>query len=112
MTHNFDATDQSMGRLATQIALVLRGKMNPAYKPNVMPNEKVIVSNIKNLKFTGDKLDQKMYYRYSGYPGGIYARTLRTRFEKDPKELFRSVVYAMLAKNRLRDKIIKHLEIQ
>ncbi len=112
MTHTFDATNQSMGRLASKVAYALRGKTSPAYQPHILPTEKVLITNIQKLKFTGHKLQKKVYYRYSGFPGGIYSQTLETAFDKNPKKVFRSAVYAMLAKNRLRDKIIKNLEIK
>lgn len=75
MTHQIDATNQSLGRLASQIAVILRGKTTPDYRPNVMPQEKVVVSNSDKIKFTGKKLDQKIYYHYSGYPGGMKKKT-------------------------------------
>ncbi len=112
MTHAIDATNQSLGRLASNIAVILRGKTNPNYKPNVMPQEKVTVSNISKLKFTGKKLDQKIYYHYSGYPSGMKARKLGNVFAKDPKKVLRLAVYRMLAPNRLRSRIIKNLEIK
>lgn len=112
MTHNIDATNQSLGRLASKIAVILRGKTNPAYKPNQLPQEKVSISNINKIKFTGKKLNQKIYYHYSGYPSGMKARKLKTVFEKDPKEVLRLAVYRMLAPNRIRAKIIKNLEIK
>ncbi len=112
MTHKLDATNQSMGRLATKIALILRGKTLPTYQPYLLPHEKVVVTNVDRLRFTGRKLTDKVYYRYSGFPGGIRSRTLEQRFQKDPKRLLRSVVYTMLPQNRLRAKIIKNLDIK
>ena len=111
MIHNINATNQPLGRLASKIAVILRGKINPTYRPHLMPDEKVVVTNIKNIKFTGKKIDQKLYYRYSGYPGGLRSRTLGIFFEKNPKRVLWLAVYRMLAKNRLRDKIIKNLKI-
>lgn len=112
MTHEIDATNQTLGRLASQIALILRGKTHPDFQPNQMPNDKVIVSNIKKIKFTGKKLTQKMYYHYSGYPGGLKAMKLKTIFGKNPGRVLRGTVYRMLAQNRLRDKIIKNLTVK
>lgn len=112
MKYVVDATDQPLGRLASKIAVILRGKTSPAYKPNVMPQEKVIVENVKKIKFTGRKFGQKVYHHYSGYPGGMKTRRLDVIFEKDPKKVLRLAVYRMLAPNRLRDKIIKNLEIK
>lgn len=112
MTYTLDATDQSLGRLASKIAILLRGKENPNYQPNVLPKTKVIVSNVKNLKVTGKKLEQKIYYHYSGYPGGLKERNMGKMFDKKPEWVLRMAIYRMLARNRLRDKIIKNLEIK
>jgi len=112
MIHRIDATNQPLGRLASKIAVILRGKINPSYKPNVMPQEKVIVENVKQIKFSGKKLTQKVYRHYSGYPGGMKARRLDSVFEKNPKKVLWLAVYRMLAPNRLRDKIMKNLEIK
>lgn len=110
--HTIDAANQPLGRLASRIAVILRGKINPSYQPNAMPQEKVVVENIKQIKFTGKKFDQKVYHHYSGYPGGMKTRKLKVVFEKDPKKILRLAVYRMLAPNRLRDKIIKNLEVK
>jgi len=112
MIHRIDATNQPLGRLASKIAVILRGKINPSYKPNVMPQEKVIVENVKQIKFSGKKLTQKVYRHYSGYPGGMKTRRLDNVFEKNPKKVLWLAVYRMLAPNRLRDKIMKNLEIK
>ena len=110
--HTIDAANQPLGRLASRIAVILRGKISPAYQPNVVPQEKVVVENIKQIKFTGKKFDQKVYHHYSGYPSGMKYRKLNITFEKDPKKILRLAVYRMLAPNRLRDKIIKNLEVK
>lgn len=112
MVYQVDATNQSLGRLASKVAVILRGKNNPNYQPNVMPQEKVIINNLAKIKFTGKKAGQKIYYHYSGYPGGMKAKKLETMFEKDPKKVLWLAVYRMLAPNKLRDKIIKNLEIK
>ena len=113
MIHKLDATNQSLGRLASKIAILLRGKDQPNFEHHIMPtNTTVEVTNIKKLKFTGNKLENKTYYRYSGYPGGIYARNLGEVFEKTPDKLLRMTVLAMLPKNRMRSKIIKNLKIK
>ena len=87
----------------------MRGKINPSYRPNVMPSEEVIVSNINLIKLTGKKSDQKIYYHYSGYPSGMKARKYKTVFEKDPKKVLQLAVYGMLASNKLRNKMMKNL---
>ncbi len=110
--HNIDATNQPLGRLASKIALILRGKNNPSYQPHITPKEKVVVENIKQIKFTGHKIDQKIYYHYSGFPGGMKERKLGVLFEKNPQRVLWLAVYRMLARNRTRDVIIKNLEIK
>jgi large subunit ribosomal protein L13 len=112
MKHIIDAANQPLGRLASKIAVILRGKINPSYKPNIVPQEKVVVENVKQIKFSGNKLSQKVYRHYSGYPGGMKTRRLASLFEKNPKKVLWLAVYRMLARNRLRDKIIKNLEIK
>ena len=112
MLHEIDATNQSLGRLASRVAVILRGKNNPGYKPNVMPQEKVTIDNIAKIKFTGKKTEQKIYYHYSGYPGGMKARKLENVFEKNPKKVLWLAVYRMLAPNKLRSKIMRNLEIK
>lgn len=107
-----DANNQSLGRLASKIALILRGKTKPTYEPNLLPTDKVTVTNVSKMRFTGKKLEQKTYYHYSGYPGGMRARNLGELMAKDPKQVLRMTVYRMLAQNRLRAKIIKNLIIQ
>lgn len=109
MKYTLDATDQSLGRLASKIAVLLRGKANPAYQPYMLPTDTVTVQNVSKIKFTGAKLTDKKYYHYSGFPGGMKTRTLGTEFKKDPKKLLRATVLNMLAQNRLRSKIIKNL---
>lgn len=108
---NVDATNLSLGRLASKIATLLRGKHLATYQPNVLPQIEVSVNNIKKVKFTGDKLKNKIYYRYSGYHSGIKARTLQERWTKSPAEVLRYSVYRMLPKNKTRDKIIKNLKV-
>lgn len=106
-----DATNQSLGRLASMIAAFLRGKHLPSYQPNVLPQVEVSVKNLKKVKFTGDKLKGKIYYKYSGYHSGVTSRTLGQRWEKDPAEVLRYSVYRMLSDNKTRNKIIRNLKI-
>ena len=112
MKHELDAANISLGRLASDIAVILRGKNNPNYKPNEMPDETVVINNIRKIKFSGNKYDQKKYFHYSGYPGGLKEKTLGELFEKNPGRVLWLAVYRMLADNRLRDKIIKNLVIK
>ena len=109
MRYELDATNQSLGRFATKIAILLRGKNKPSYTPNKLPINEVVIKHLKNAKFTGNKFDQKKYYHYSGYHGGIKARSLSELWDKKPEEVLRKMVYRMLPVNRTRDKIIKNL---
>ncbi len=96
-----DATGQTLGRLATQIADALRGKRKPTYTPHVDTGDFVVVVNAEKIQVTGNKLDQKMYHRHSGYPGGLRSRTLREQLERRPTEVLRKAVKGMLPRNRL-----------
>lgn len=111
-TYEVDATNQSLGRLATQIATLLRGKNTASFQPNIMSDTEVVIVNLGKAKFTGDKKNTKKYHRYSGYPGGLYTRTLKEAWDKSPAEVMRKVVYRMLPVNRSRDKIISHLKFK
>ena len=96
-----DAEGQTLGRLATQIAETLRGKNKPEYTPHVDTGDFVVVVNAEKIDVTGQKLDQKMYHRHSGYPGGLRSRTLREQLERRPTEVIRKAVKGMLPRNRL-----------
>ena len=109
-TYQIDATNMALGRIATEVATALRGKHLASYSPEKLPTVEVVVSNLKAAKFTGNKLEQKTYYHYSGYHGGIRARNLGEEWEKKPEEVLRHIVYRMLPKNRTRDKIIQNLK--
>ena len=109
MKHEIDGTNESLGRLASKIAQILRGKTSPKFQPNILPNEKVFVENADKIRFTGRKLEQKKYYHYSGYPGGLKEKKVKEVFEKNPKEVLRRAVLGMLPKNRLRKEMIKNL---
>lgn len=106
-----DASDQVLGRLATQIAMRLRGKHKPIFTPHVDTGDFVIVINADQVKLTGRKSDQKMYWRHSGYPGGIKGVSARRMLETKPEELIRQAVRGMLPKNRLGRKLLKKLKI-
>ena len=107
-----DATNQSLGRLASKIATLLRGKHLPGYQPHITPDVEVSVKNLKKVKFTGNKLKGKIYYRYTGYHSGIKSRTLGQRWEKDPAEVLKYSVFRMLPDNKTRRKIIKNLKFE
>jgi len=106
-----DAEGKTLGRLATQIADTLRGKRKPQYTPHVDTGDFVIVVNAEKIHVTGNKLDQKRYYRHSGYPGGLRNRTLREQLERRPTEVLRVAVKGMLPKNRLARQQITKLKI-
>ena len=106
-----DADGQTLGRLATRIADTLRGKGKPQYTPHVDTGDFVIVVNADKINVTGNKLDQKRYYRHSGYPGGLRSRTLREQLERRPEEVLRKAVKGMLPKNRLARQQITKLKI-
>ncbi|OHB17152.1 MAG: 50S ribosomal protein L13 [Parcubacteria group bacterium RIFCSPLOWO2_01_FULL_40_65] len=112
MIHEIDATNQSLGRLASKIALILRGKMSPKFESHILSGERVMVLNAGKIKFTGRKLEQKRYFHYSGYPGGLRTIKVKDVFEKNPSEVLRRAVLGMLPKNRLRKEMIKNLQFR
>lgn len=111
-TITIDATNQSPGRLASRIAVILRGKDKVGYEPNIAGTTKVLVENVKHLKFTGRKLEQKEYLKHSNYPGGLKKTPMSRVFAKKPAEVLHHAVWNMLPKNKTRDKIIKNLIIK
>jgi large subunit ribosomal protein L13 len=96
-----DAEGETLGRLATRIADTLRGKGKPEYTPHVDSGDFVVVVNAEKINVTGKKLDQKLYHRHSGYPGGLRSRSLREQLERRPTEVLRKAVKGMLPRNRL-----------
>jgi large subunit ribosomal protein L13 len=106
-----DAEGKTLGRLATQIADTLRGKGKPEYTPHVDTGDFVVVVNAEKVAVTGKKLDEKRYYRHSGYPGGIRSRTLREQLDRQPAEVLRKAVKGMLPRNRLARQQLTKLKI-
>jgi large subunit ribosomal protein L13 len=106
-----DAAGQTLGRLATQVARILRGKHKPTYSPAVDTGDYVIVVNAEKIHVTGRKLDQKIYYRYSGYPGGLKRTPLRDLLQKHPARVIEYAVRGMLPKNRLGRQMFKKLKV-
>lgn len=106
MEYVIDAKDKSVGRLATKIALVLRGKDKPAFRPNIVPDVKVKITNIDDIVFTGKKSKDKIYRHYSGYHGGL-KEIKASRLSSE--EILKRAVWGMLPKNRLRSKLIQNL---
>jgi len=106
-----DAKDQTLGRLATQIAVLLRGKHKPIFAPHMDVGDFVIVVNANKIRVTGDKMETKMYYRHSGYPSGLKAISLRDQLARYPDRVIRSAVRGMLPKNSLGRQQLKKLKI-
>jgi large subunit ribosomal protein L13 len=106
-----DAEGQTLGRLATRIADTLRGKRKPEYTPHVDTGDFVVVVNAEKIAVTGKKREQKIYYRHSGYPGGLRERTLGEELERRPTEVLRTAVKGMLPRNRLARQQINKLKI-
>ncbi|NUM25349.1 MAG: 50S ribosomal protein L13 [Candidatus Buchananbacteria bacterium] len=109
--HEIDATDQILGRLATRIAVLLRGKNKATYLPHIDGGEFVVVTNASKIKTSGKKIQTKVYHRYSGYPGGIKTTKLSDLLANNASKMLRDTVYHMLPKNRTREKMIKRLKI-
>ena len=107
--HIIDAEGEVVGRMCTKIASVLRGKHKPSYTPHVDTGDYVIVINASKVRFTGNKLDQKEYQRYSGYPGGQKSRTAKEMLDKKPIGVVEAAVRGMLPKNRLGRAMFKKL---
>jgi len=106
-----DAEDMVLGRLASQIAHVLRGKNKPTFTPHVDTGDFVVVVNAEKIRLTGNKLDDKIYYRHSGYPGGIKSMTAREMLEKKPDQVILKAVRGMLPKNRLGRQMLNKLKV-
>ncbi len=106
-----NAEGKILGRLASEIAQILRGKKKPIYSPDMINGDNVIVINAEKVKLTGNKLEGKKYYRHSGYPGGLKERSAKDILEKRPEELIRLAVKGMLPKNKLQARMLNHLKI-
>jgi large subunit ribosomal protein L13 len=106
-----DAAGQTVGRLATQVASVLRGKHKPDFTPHQAGGDFVIVVNAEKVVFSGNKLDQKVYTRYTGYQGGLKSTTAREMLDKHPERVLERAVWGMLPKNRLGRKLIRRLKV-
>lgn len=106
-----DATDKTLGRLATHVASVLRGKHKPQYTPHEDVGDFVVVINAEKVRVTGRKMDQKFYYRHSGYPGGIKSISLRRQLELHPERVIESAVKGMLPRGPLGRQQFKKLKV-
>lgn len=106
-----NAEGKTLGRLASEIAKVLRGKHKPIYTPHLDCGDYVIVINADKVQVTGRRLDQKMYYRHSGYPGGFRSISLRDQLQKHPERVLKAAVWGMLPKNHLGRTMFKKLKV-
>lgn len=106
-----DAQGKTLGRLATRVATILKGKHKPTYVPHMDVGDFVIVINADKIHVTGNKLDQKMYYRHSGYPGGLSEISLRDQLVKHPTRAVELAVRGMLPRNRLGRKMLRKLKV-
>ena len=112
MEYMIDATNQKLGRLASEIAVILQGKKNPDYEPRLPGNIKVMVKNASKIQVTGRKSEDKVYYHHTGYMGHLKTKKYEEVFEKSPETVLRKAVFNMLPKNRLRQKRLNHLVIE
>jgi len=110
--HKIDATDSTIGRLATRVAIILRGKNKPEFQPHLDLGDIVEISNIDKVKFTGKKFDQKQYHHFSGYIGGLKSKKLSSIYEKNPGEILQRAVREMLPDIKLRVNMMKRLIIK
>jgi len=106
-----DAADKTLGRIATQVAKLLMGKHKPIYAPHIDTGDYVVVINAARVKVTGKKVEQKMYYRHSGYPGGLKSQRFEELFDKDPGRVMELAVKGMLPHNRLGRAMFKKLKV-
>ena len=106
-----DATDLTLGRLSTEVATLLRGKHKPTFTPHVDCGDYVIIVNAEKVALTGSKLDDKMYYRHSGYPGGLKSRTAKRMLELQPQKVLEKSIRGILPKNRLGDDMYRKLYV-
>ncbi len=109
--HVVDATDLPLGRLASEVAQILRGKHKPTYAPHLDGGDFVIVVNAENVAVTSDKSQSKIYYRHSGYPGGIKAETFEALRERRPEAIIERAVRGMLPKNKLGRQMARKLKV-
>jgi large subunit ribosomal protein L13 len=111
-THIIDAKDQIVGRLAVEIARILSGKHKPTYVPYEDRGDFVTIKNIKNIKVSGNKEEQKKYFHHSGFMGGLKINPFKRKFSEDPQSVLIDAVMGMLPKNKLRAVMIKKLKFE
>jgi len=106
-----DATGKVLGRLASQVAHILRGKHKPVFTPHVDTGDHVIIVNAEKIRLTGAKMEQKVYYHHTGYPDGLKAESMKRLMEEKPEKLLRRSIWGMLPKNRLGRAMLKKLRV-
>ncbi|HDY72795.1 MAG TPA: 50S ribosomal protein L13 [bacterium] len=111
-THTIDASNKVLGRLASRIALLLRGKHKPSFVPYKDIGDFVVIKNVSKIKITGKKMEQKKYYRHSGYMGGLKTIPLKKLFKERPDEVLKKAVSGMLPKNKLKSEQLKRLKFE
>ncbi len=109
--HVVDAEGRILGRLASEVAQLLRGKYRPTYTPHMDNGDFVVIVNAAKVKVTGDKAEQKRYYRHSGYPGGLKEMSLARMLETRPERVLQAAVKGMLPHNRLSRQLLRHLKV-
>jgi large subunit ribosomal protein L13 len=110
--HVIDASGQTLGRLATQIAALLQGKNTPAYNPRFISGNVVVVKNASKVKVSGNKDTQKVYYKHTGYMGHLKEKPYKDQFAKDPRRVIEYAVFNMLPKNWIRQDRMNNLKIE
>ena len=108
--HTIDVTGKVLGRVATQVAIFLRGKNKSTFQPHLDEGDSVIIKNINKLKFTGKKLEKKVFKHHTGYVGHLQVTKLSDLYQNKPEEVLKKAVYNMLPKNKLRDNMMKRLK--
>jgi large subunit ribosomal protein L13 len=106
-----DAEGETLGRLASRIAPILKGKHKPVYTPHLDCGDYVIIVNAEKVRVTGRKMDQKFYYRHSGYPGGLRSISLKDQLAKHPERVLQAAIRGMLPKNKLGRRMLKKLKV-
>lgn len=109
--YEVDASKFTLGRMATRVATILRGKHKVSFTPHMDVGDFVVVKNAEKVKFTGRKLEQKQYHTFSGYPGGVRSKFLKERMETEPEKVIRDAIYNMIDSNRLRKPILRRLKV-
>lgn len=109
--HLFDAEGKILGRFITEIVKVLRGKNKASFTPNIDGGDFAVVINADKIRVTGNKMEGKIYHRFSGYPGGITATKLKDQIKKDSRKIIQHAAYGMLSKNKLRNRMMTRLLI-